>query len=70
MKKKISNILFVAYAVIAIFVTVCLLSFNSYKVSEFGDKSFVLITDDGLSPDFQKGDLVIVNRNSLILTRA
>ena len=67
MKKTISNILFVIYAVIAIFVTVCLLSFNDYKVSEFGSKSFVLVTDNSLYPRFNKGDLVIVDKKAQII---
>lgn len=66
MKKAISNILFILYAVIAIFVTVCLLSYNDYKVSVFGSKSFVLVTDDSLSPRFKKGDLVIVDKKSSV----
>lgn len=68
MKKTISNILFILYAVIAIFVTVCLLSFNEFKVTEFGNKSLVLITDDGLMPDYKKGDLVIVDKSKQIIT--
>ena len=60
MKKIILNILFTVYAVIAVFTTVCLLSYNEYKISEFGDNSIVLVTNDELSPDFNKGDLVIV----------
>ena len=68
MKKGLSNILFIAYAIIAIFVTVCLLSFNEFKVTVFGTKSLVLITDDGLEPDFKKGDLVIVDKKKDILT--
>ena len=46
MKKILSNILFVIYVVIAVFVTVCLLSYNDFKVTEFGDYSLVIITDD------------------------
>lgn len=64
MKKAISNILFIVYAVIAIFVTVCLLSYNDYKVSVFGNKSFILVTDDSLAPRFKKGDLVIVDKKA------
>ena len=60
MKKIILNILFTVYAVIAVFTTVCLLSYNEYKISEFGDNSIILVTNDELSPDFNKGDLVIV----------
>ncbi|MBR3163433.1 MAG: hypothetical protein IKF17_04985 [Clostridia bacterium] len=63
MKKAISNILFIVYAVIAIFVTVCLLSYNDYKVTEFGNNSLLLITDNSLEPRFKKGDLVIVDKS-------
>ena len=38
MKKAISNIIFTLYIIIAVFVTVCLLSYNDYKVTVFGDK--------------------------------
>ena len=64
MKKIISNGLFIIYVAIAIFVTVCLLSYNEFKVTEFGDYSLVIISDEGLEPDFNKGDLVIVNKKS------
>lgn len=67
MKKAISNILFILYAVIAIFVTVCLLSYNDYKVSVFGTKSLVLVTDDSLEPRFKKGDLVIVDKKANVI---
>lgn len=66
MKRVIGNIIFVIYAIIAIFVTVCLLSFNQYKVSEFGNASFVLIDSNETEPDFTKGDLVIPNKKDLI----
>ncbi len=68
MKKAILNTIFVVYVVIAIFVTVCLLSYNAFKVTEFGDNSLVLITDNTLEPEYKKGDLVIVNRKSPIIT--
>lgn len=68
MKKKLSNIIFVVYILIAIFVTICLLSYNNFKVTEFGKKSLVIIDDDQLEPEFKKGDLVIVDRGSRILT--
>lgn len=68
MKKIISNSLFAIYIVIAIFVTICLLSYNQFKVTEFGNNSLVIISDNGLEPDFNKGDLVIVNKKDLIKT--
>ena len=68
MKKKILNILFIIYVAIAIFVTICLLSYNRFKVTEFGNKSLLLITDDEMAPDYKKGDLVIVDKKSKIIT--
>lgn len=67
MKKTILNIIFVIYAVIAVFVTVCLLSYNQFKVTEFGDYSLVIITDEEMTPNFNKGDLVIIDKSQEVL---
>lgn len=64
MKKTIYNILFVIYGIVAVFTTICLLSFNQYKITEFGNYSWVLLTDANLEQDFNKGDLVILNKKS------
>lgn len=61
MKKIIRNVIIVIYAVIAIFVTICLLSYNQYKVTEFGSNSLIIVNNKKLEPDFNKGDLVIVD---------
>lgn len=52
------------WLIVAIFVTVCLLSYNQYKVSTFGTTSFLIIDSDAMEPTFKEGDLVIVKRNS------
>lgn len=62
MKKILANILIVLYVILAIFTTICLLTYNQYKVSEFGDKTFVIIDEDNLSFPYKKGDLVIVGK--------
>lgn len=67
MKKTITNIIFIIYVVIAVFVTICLLSYNQFKVTEFGDYSLVIVTDDEMAPDFNKGDLVIVDKSQEVL---
>ena len=67
MKNVVLNILFVIYVIIAVLVTVCLLSYNDFKVTEFGNSSLVIITDDTLLPDYKNGDLVIVNKKDPIL---
>ncbi|MCL2859303.1 MAG: hypothetical protein FWF46_01765 [Oscillospiraceae bacterium] len=66
MKKTIRNIIIILYAIVAIIVTVCLLSFNEYKVTEFGNYSLVIIDSDKLQPNFNRGELVIVDRSKEI----
>ena len=61
MKRIIVNIFVIIYAIIAVLTTICLLSYNEYKISEFGDNSIILVTNEDLTPDFNKGDLIIVN---------
>lgn len=63
MKRIIWNTCVVIYAIIAIFVTICLLSYNKYKISEFKDISLVIIENRELEPEFNKGDLVIADRS-------
>jgi len=52
------------WVVIAIFVTVCLLSYNEFNVAKIGDNTLLIIDNDELEPDFMEGDLAIVKRNS------
>lgn len=66
--KKIGNflleILIGTWLIVAIFVTICLLSYNDFRVSTFGDTSLLIIDSDAMEPDFVEGDLLIVKRNS------
>lgn len=66
MKKIITNFIFGIYVIVAVFVTVCLLSYNENKVTEFGDYSLVIIDNNELSPQYEKGDLVIVDKGKKI----
>ena len=62
MKKIIDNTLIILYALIAIIVTICLLSFNQYKVSEFDSTTVLIINTNNLKEKgFNKGDLVLVD---------
>ena len=61
MKKILTNVFIIIYAIIAIFVTVCLLSYNEYKVTVFGNYSLIIIDSNEIKGDFKKGDLVIVD---------
>ena len=49
MKKVLGTILFVVYAIIAITVTVLLLSYNDYNNSVIGDYTVYIVTDELLS---------------------
>lgn len=51
------------YGIIAIILTVCLLKYNDYNITEFKDKSLIIVGDDELRPDFNNGDLVVVYKN-------
>ncbi len=63
--KILLYILLIPYLFVAIFLTVCLLNYNDYNVTEISGKSFILIRDDKLEPTYKKNDLVIVNKNNL-----
>lgn len=61
MKKFFSNLIIIVYAIFAIFLTVCLLSYNDYKVTEFGNYTLVIIDSNDIKGSFEKGSLVIVD---------
>jgi hypothetical protein len=61
MKKFLWNIIIIVYVIFAIFVTVCLLSYNKYKVTEFGTYSLIIIDSNSIKGDFEKGSLLIID---------
>lgn len=56
-------VLGVIYCLIAITLTICLLNYNDYNITELGDKTLIIVRDDELEPNYQNGDLVIVSKN-------
>ena len=58
--KKVGSIIIILYVILAIFVTMCLLTYNQYKVSQIGDKTLVIIQEDDEKFGYKKGDLAIV----------
>lgn len=62
--KWIIGIIAVPYAIIAVFVTACLMCYNDYKITEFGDYSLIIVEDDSLMPTYEEGSLVVVKKNS------
>lgn len=59
-KKIFIGVVIVVFALFALIMTILLLNFNKYGVSEFGDKSLVIIRKEISSEKYKKGDLVIV----------
>lgn len=60
-KKVILTIVGVAYFIFALAMTILLLNYNNYGVTQFGSKSLIIINDQIANEKYMKGDLVIVN---------
>jgi len=61
-KKIFIGIIIVIFSIFALCMTILLLNYNDYGVTEFGDKSLVIIARDISSDNYKKGDLVIVEK--------
>lgn len=64
MKRTLGAILFVIYSIIAIGVTVLLLSFNDYNCSEIGGYTIYIVKDDALEPEYKQGSILLVKSTS------
>jgi len=64
-KSIILGTLMVVYFIFVIAMTVLLLNFNDYGVTEFGNKSMIIINDEISNDNYKKGDLVIVNKEKM-----
>lgn len=64
MKKALGSILFVLYAIIAITVTVLLLSYNDYNNSELGGYTVYIVKDDSLEPKYKQGSILLIKSTS------
>lgn len=62
--KVIFSIIIIPYIVVAIFTTACLMNYNKYGITQFGNKSLIIVEDDSLEPTFKKGNLLIVSKSS------
>ena len=67
MGKILKNVLFIIYIVIAVLVTICLLSYNEMKTTQFGNYSLVIVDSNKWGDDYNKGDLLIVDNSEEIL---
>lgn len=64
MKRTIGAILFVIYSIIAILVTVLLLSYNDYNCSVIGGYTVYIVKDDALEPEYNQGSILLVKSTS------
>lgn len=64
-KSIILSILFVAYFSFVIVMTVLLLNFNDYGVTQFGDTSLIIVNDEISNENYKKGDLLIVKKEKM-----
>ena len=62
--KILGIVLLVPYIIIAIILTVFLLNYNKYGVTELGGKTYIPVTDNELLPNYKKGDLLVVKNAS------
>ena len=64
-KNVIIGILLFVYFTFVIFMTVLLLNFNDYGVTEFGSTSLIIINDEISNDNYKKGDLVITKKQKI-----
>ena len=62
MKKNLWHVCIILYVLLSVFITLCLLMYNEYNVTEFGNKILVMVEND-TTGKFNKGDLIIVTKN-------
>lgn len=64
MKKVLGSILLVVYSIVAISVTVLLLSYNEYNCSEIGGYTVYIVNDDSLEPEYKQGSILLIKHTS------
>jgi hypothetical protein len=64
-KSFFMSLLGVLFFLFALTMTILLLSYNDYGLSQFGNKTLILMTDKIYSDAYDKGDLVIVEKRAL-----
>lgn len=61
--KFIGILIGICYAMVALVLTIFLLNYNKYNITEMEGNSIIIIRDEELEPDYNKGDVVVVKRN-------
>lgn len=64
-KSFITGVLICVFFAFALAMTMLLLNYNKYGLTQFGNTTFVIINDEISSENFKKGDLVLVKSQKL-----
>ena len=64
-KSFILGVLGCIFFIFALSMTMLLLNYNKYGLTQFGNTTFVMINDEITSETFQKGDLVLVKSKKI-----
>lgn len=64
-KKVVLGIIGILYFAFALVMTILLLNYNDYGVTQFGNANLVIINDEVANEKYDKGDLVIVESKKL-----
>lgn len=64
-KSIIMGVLLFVYFSFVIVMTVLLLNFNDYGVTEFGSTSLIIINDEISNENYKKGDLVVTEKKKI-----
>ena len=62
LKRVVIALLLIIYVPTVLFLTICLLNYNKYNVTEFGKNSLIIIDDE--LEHFNNGDLAVVYKNN------
>ncbi len=60
--KIVGVVILVPYVLVALLITIFLLNYNQYGVTEIGGKTLIIVDGEELSPSYKKGDLVVVKK--------
>lgn len=62
--KWLLNLVIGIWVIVAIFVTVCLLSYNEFNIPVFGKTTLLIVDNEELEPDYEDGELLVIKKDS------
>lgn len=62
--KILGMVILIPYIIVTVIITVFLLNYNEYGVTELGNKTLINVDGDELTPTYKKGDLLVVEKTT------